>query len=128
MAAAPGASTFADGLSGLLTSLAPLKLLPDADPEVVSNLEAIIVTAVQNAQAGQMAGQLEALGGGPTAPGSAISMPSAPADPMMGGMGGGAGGPMAGAMGMGAPGPGRGLSPRPAPPNPDELRRILNVG
>lgn len=124
MPAAPGTSTFADGLSALLTSLAPLKVLPDADPEVIANLEALIVSAVQGAQAGQMQSQVDAMSGGagPAGPGmggNAISLPGPPA-----GMGPMASAPLPGGMA----GPGAGYSPRPSPPNTDELRRILNVG
>lgn len=124
---AAAAPSFVDGLSSLLTSLAPLKVLPDADQEVIANLEALIVSAVQSGQAAQMQGQMDALGGGGPG-GSAISIPGGGGGMPMGGGPSPMGPMVAGAMGMGAPGPGRGYSPQPAPPNPDELRRILSPG
>lgn len=121
-----GQSSFVDGLSSLLTSLAPLKVLPDADLEVIANLEAIIVSAVQAGQAQGLTGQLDALSSSaPGMGGSAIQIPSGG---MMTPGGPSPAGPMPGAMGAGAPGPGRGYSPQPSPPNPDSLRRLLQSG
>jgi len=107
--------TMADGLMQILTTLAGMKVAPDADPDLLANLESIIVTGIQNAEAGKLGEQMSAMSpGGSSAPamGSGMGMgPPPPSMPSMPGMGGGATNPT-----------------RPAPPNPDELRRIMSLG
>lgn len=130
----------ADGLTGVLNSLAALDLAPDADAEFLSNLRAMIATKVRESAAGDLASQADALNPTtPNKPAGGVNMfgdmlsgggPSMSSSAPGGTMPGGAmpAGPMPGAMGMGAPGPGRGISPRPQPPAPDDLRRLLDLG
>ena len=131
MAASGAIGSMADGLMAMLTSLAGMKVAPDADPELLANLESMIVTGIQTAEAGKLEGQMKAMapggggpaaganlagmlgGGGPGMGGPPAPMPGPPMPPPMPGGGAGATNPM-GRMG--------------AAPNPDELRRIMSVG
>ena len=123
---ATAASSMSDGLMQILTTLAGLKVTPDADAELLSNLEALIVTGIQQSQAADLEGQLSSLGGpaAPTSPGpmaGGVGMDMAPMGAVPPGppmpMPGGPGSPMGGRLPM-----------APAPPNPDELRRIMSLG
>ena len=143
----------ADGLTSILSSLATLELAPDADPEFLGNLRSMLTSKWRETQASQLGDQAAAMspssptpagvgldgniavGGDPAGmagpPGLDLpGMGGPPPGPMDGmpGSAGPMGGPMPGAMGAGAPGPGRGFSPRPAPPDIDGLRRLLNPG
>lgn len=135
MAASGAIGSMADGLMGMLTGIAGMKVAPDADPELLANLESLIVTGIQTARAGELEGQMKAMapggssaagsnlagmlgagggaGAGPPMGGPPMPPPPMPAPPPMPGGGAGATNPM-GRMG--------------AAPNPDELRRIMSVG
>lgn len=129
-----------DGLSAILTSLAPLDAAPDADPDFLNNIRSMIASKIRETTASDLKSQADRMLPSPTGPaamGADIggNLSSPPMMPMPGGGGMGMSGPGGppmgpppGAMGAGAPGPGRGISPAPPMPNPDELRRILNVG
>lgn len=105
--------TMAEGLKKLLSAIAQLKILPDADLQFLTGLEGGIVDYIR-AQAASTAGA--ATGTGPQSSISDVMPPS-------GGMGGGGmGGGMPGGMGGG------GMMGLAAQPNPDELRRLMNVG
>lgn len=113
-------NTMAEGLQAVLQDLTSMKTMPDADLEWLINLETQILQKLREPFE-QMQGQL------PQAPGSAVPGPM-PMDPMAGGgmptgVGGPAGGPPPN-MGGGA----RGLRSSPAAPNPDEVRRMLQMG
>jgi hypothetical protein len=122
MAASGAIGTMADGLMTMLTTIASMKVAPDADPELLANLESMIVTGIQTAEAGKLEGQMKAMapgGGGPAAGANLM------------GMLGGGGGPPAPPAPMPMPGGGAGATNpmgRMAPPNPDELRRTLSLG
>lgn len=123
----------------MLSTLDSLDVSPDADPEFLSNLRAMLVTKIRETNAADLQSQADSIGGGspmsnptgPSAMGADLAGGLAPppmSDPAaMAGAGGGMGGMGGGVMGAGAPGPGRGVSPRPAPPDADSLRRILNI-
>lgn len=105
--------TMAEGLKKLMSAIAELMVLPDADIEFLQGLQTAITTYIRQSSA-QMAGQMTGTG-----PESSINgvAPGGPVPPM------GAAGPMApGGMGGGGMG---GLA---AAPNPDELRRLLSAG
>jgi len=130
------ATSMSDGLMQILTTLAGLKVTPDANMDLLNNLEALIVSGVQQSQAADLEGQLSSLNPTPPSPmGGGVGMDMAPmpgpgGPPGMGGPPPGPGG-MPGGPGM-PPGPGQPMGARlpmaPAPPNPDELRRILSLG
>jgi hypothetical protein len=127
------ATSMSDGLMQILTTLAGLKVTPDANMDLLNNLEALIVSGVQQSQAADLEGQLSSLNPSPPSPmGGGVGMDMAPmgGPPGMGGPPPGPGG-MPGGPGM-PPGPGQPMGARlpmaPAPPNPDELRRILSLG
>lgn len=123
-----------DGLSAILTSLAPLDAAPDADSDFLNNLRSLIATKIKETTAADLQSQASMMAPttGPSAAGADLAgnIGPPPMAPTPGGMGMGmnAAGPMPGAMGAGAPGPGRGTNPAPPMPNPDELRRVLNIG
>lgn len=132
-------STMAEGLSAILTSLAPLDAAPDADADFLNNIRSMIASKIRETAAADLQSQAGRMLPSPTGPSAmgadmAGNLSTPPMSPTPGGMGMGMsagpmpGGPPPGAMGAGAPGPGRGISPAPPMPNPDELRRILNVG
>lgn len=121
-------NTMAEGLTSLITTIAQLKLTPDADVQFLNDLEAQIATKVREAQAAELAGQASQFapagpaGGGADMLGSIMPGPGAapigsmgppPMPPMPGG-------------GMPMPGPMMGGA-APAPPNADELRRTLSL-
>lgn len=118
-------STMADGLVALITSIAQMKVAPDADIAFLNDLEAQIATKVRETQAADLASQA-----GQIAPGA---MPAGGGADMLGNITPGmAPGPNPmGAMGM-PPMPGGGMPMAggmpPAAPNTDELRRTLNIG
>lgn len=113
-------NTFAEALERMLTDLAQMKLLPDADMELISAMEEAIIgwyrepidnaqqqglTSVMSSPADIPPEMMAAMGGG--------GMP--------GGMPGGVGASqIAGAGARGMPGGGGAGAP-----NPDELRRVL---
>lgn len=93
--AAKGAKSMADGLTALLSQIAPLKLAPDADLDWLGQLEAMILSKAKGAQQQ-----------GPT--GSPFSMAG-----------------QGSAQTFAPPGGVAGLMQGPATTNPDELRRVL---
>lgn len=129
-------SSMVEGLQAILTSLAPLDAAPDADPEFLSNLRSMVASKIRETSAADPQTQASALMPDPTGPSAMGAGPGGqigppPMVPTPGAMGMGMNatpGPAPGAMGAGAPGPGRGVTPGPAMPDPDSLRRILNVG
>lgn len=110
-------NTFAEALERLLGDLAQMKLLPDADDELIGAMEEAIIgwyrEPIDNAMAA-----------------GTTSVQSSPADippEMMGGMGGMGGGVGASQI-AGGGGAGRGMPPGAVgagAPNPDELRRLM---
>lgn len=111
--------TMAEGLKKVMSAIAQLMVLPDADPNFLMSLQSQISDYMRQgaaATAGEMTG---------TGPASSINdvAPGGPVPPMGGGMGG---------MGMpgggGGMGPGGGMMGLAAQPNPDELRRLLSAG
>jgi len=111
---ATSSDTMIEGLKSLLGTISQMKVLPDADPNFLDNIENQIVTYVKAAGQQQINGALQT-------PGVAgMGQPQGPTDATMG-------------MSMMAPqqiGPGggggmSGLAPQ-QPPNADELRRVLN--
>ena len=129
--------SMSDGLTKMLSEIATLELAPDADPEFIGNIRGLLTSKIREIQSTDLGNQASTMmpPPSPTPQGADlagnIQMPP-PADPMAAGMPGMPGGGMppppggGGVMGAGAPGPGRGFSPRPAPPNIDGLRRLLN--
>jgi len=124
---ASNSDTMIEGLKSLVTSIAQLKLLPDADPQFLGNLEGQVITYVKAAGQQQINGSLgPAQAGGmanPGGPGDATMAMSSMGPNDMGGAGGM---PMPPGMQI-APGGGAGMSglaPQ-QPPNADELRRIM---
>ncbi len=122
-------NTMAEGLTSLITTIAQLKLTPDADVQFLNDLEAQIATKVREAQAAELAGQASQFapagpaGGGADMLGSIMPGPGAAPIGSMGPP------PMPGG-GMPMPGPGMGPmmgGAAPAPPNADELRRTLSL-
>lgn len=112
---------FTEGVKKLLGPISQLMMLPDADVDFLSNLQLVIRNRVMSQY--MSAAQLGPAGGGgmgqPPMPGSPMaqdgSMPGmglGPVPPTPMGPGGGAGG---GSGGI-------------APPNADELRRVLAAG
>jgi hypothetical protein len=118
-----GGRSFAEGLKSILGNLAQLGALPDADMNVISQLQQAIVAVIRAGSPGDQAAMAARGAGGPP--------PGAGAPP-------GAGGPPGGAPPMGPPsppaaggmaGPGApmgGLAPNPG--NMDEIRRMLTAG
>lgn len=110
---------FVEGLKKLLGPVSQLMMLPDADVDYLTNLQLVIRNKVMGAY--MSAAQLgpSASAGGPPMPGSVMSQDGAV--PSLG-------------LGPGAPtpmGPGGGIgggSGGIAPPNADELRRVLAAG
>lgn len=129
-------SSMVEGLSAILTSLAPLDAAPDADADFLNNIRSMIASKIRETTASDLQSQADRMLPNPTGPaamgadlGGNLAPPPMMPMPGGGGMGmSGHGGPPSGAMGAGAPGPGRGISPAPPMPNPDELRRVLNIG
>lgn len=127
--------SMAEGLKKIMSAVAQLKILPDADQNLLNTIEQTIIQGIQSAaaktqQQGQQVAQ-QAAGGQPQQGGQPDQggMAGAMAGMMQGGggdTGGGPGGPpgmpqpggMPGGMGGGMPG----LS---SMPNPDELRRLM---
>lgn len=112
---------FTEGLKKLLGPITQLMVLPDADVEYLTNLQMVIRNKVMGAymEAAQLGPMGSPAAGGVPVPGSPVgadgSVPSL-------GLGPGAPTPMGpgGASGGGAGGI--------APPNADELRRVLAAG
>lgn len=99
--------TMVDGLNKMLSDVAQLMALPDADLEFLTNLQTGIVAYIRQGQ--QPASQ----------PQSAVPGGAGGPNPMQGGMGG-----------LGAPPPGMmtgGASMGMQAPNPDELRRLIQT-
>lgn len=111
--------TMAEGLKKIMSAIAQLMVLPDADVQYLMSLQGNITDYIRQSSAA-MAGQATGTG-----PASAINdvAPGGPVPPMGAGGGGmpGMGGPPGGGMGGGM----QGLA---AAPNPDELRRLLSAG
>jgi hypothetical protein len=115
-----GQNTMAEGLTAILSDLAGLKPLPDADLQFLTEMETMILGKLQapvNAMAGANSG------GMPGPPGVDMSQGPVP------GMGPGSTPPMPPpGLPMGGPGgPPPGVAPRPNMAGaPDELRRMLS--
>lgn len=116
MASTANSDTMIEGLKSLLTDLAKLKVLPDADLSFIGDVENMIVQYVRNAGQQTVDGAV-----GQQAQGGGMGQPGGIGDATMG-------------MGFGqappaqqiAPGGGAGMSGlAPQAPNGDELRRIL---
>lgn len=120
---ASNSDTMIEGLKTVITSLAQLKVLPDADPQFLAQIEGEIVDYVKNAGQQQINGAM-----GPPSQGGGMGQPGSPGDATMGMSAMGPSG-MSGMGGMAqqiAPGGGAGMSGlAPQAPNGDELRRIL---
>lgn len=109
--------TMAEGLKKIMSAIAQLMVLPDADVQYLMSLQGNITDYIRQSSAA-MAGQQTGTG-----PASGINdvAPGGPVPPMGGGMPAPMGGPPGGGMGGGM----QGLA---AAPNPDELRRLLSAG
>lgn len=111
---------FTEGLKKLLGPVADLMMLPDADVDYLTNLQLAIrnkvmgqyMDAAQLGPAGAAAMGQPMQGSAMTAEGGVPSMGLGPVPPTPMGPGGASGGGMGGI----------------APPNPDELRRVLAAG
>ncbi|MFG0329859.1 MAG: hypothetical protein ACF8PN_08180 [Phycisphaerales bacterium] len=129
MAAAQLPESMADGLSSMLGSLAGLRLASDADSEFLTNLESMLASKIRELSASGLETQAKTIRPRPEPAGADLfgnlKMPSPPAGG--GAPGPGAAGPLPGPGGPPAAAP-RGLPMAPPMPNPDELRRVLNVG
>lgn len=99
-----GTNTMQEALQRLLTDIAQMKTLADADLAWLVELESMVISKIRE--------PIDAM----QQPGGALAQPSGPP-----GMGGGppmpAGAPMGGGMAAG-----------PQMPNPDELQRLLGAG
>lgn len=103
--------TMAEGLQKTIQQISSLMVLPDADLQFLQGIQEVIATYIQQ--------------GGQSSQGGNLTMPAGPGMP--GGpppMGGGMGGPPMGSPGGMMAGPGMGGL---QPPNPDELRRALQM-
>lgn len=109
--AAAANETMGEGLKKLMSAIAQLMVLPDADLEFLTGLQGTI-TGFLRSQAEGTAQQAASLGQAGGAGGMGAPSP-------MGGMPGGGG------MGMGM---GGGMGGLMSSPNPDELRRLLGAG
>lgn len=101
--------TMAEGLQKTIQQVSSLMVLPDADLPFLQGIQEAIATYIQQ--------------GGQSSQGGNVTMPAGPGMPG-GGMDQGMGGPAMGQPGGMMMGPGQGGI---APPNPDELRRALQM-
>lgn len=94
-------NTMSEGLARVIAEIAQLKMAPDADIDFLTGLETSVLGYVKQRISGVSVSPQAMAGQG--------------ASPAMG--------PMPVSMA----GPGAGVRPRPAMPNPDELRRLLQT-
>lgn len=121
-------NTFEEELQKILTDVARLKTMPDADLDFCVQLEIMILQKIR--EPNDMLAAAQAQKAGLPAPGGQPGVPGMPPGQIPPGMGPGPMGPPPGPPGAGGPGglpmpPVPGLRMQPNMPNPDELRRLV---
>lgn len=99
-----GTNTMVEALQRLLTDVAQMKTMGDADLPWLVELESMVLTKIR-----EPVDQMQQ-------PGGALAQPTGPGGP-----------PMGGGMPSGSP-MGGGMMAGPQMPNPDELQRLLSAG